>query len=144
MTTVKNLKADISSISLSSEWLEELWIACATRSVKYCYWPESSTQGCILVLTSLCDFQVDVTRWYLWKLADNFEILQIILKSWKWFQTNCTTLQSTSFSTVSSHKLLVILSLIWLANNFLLKFNCVTINQILFQIIILHYSKRRH
>ena len=116
MTTVKNLKADISSISLSSEWLEELWIACATiRSVKYCYWPESSTQGCTLVLTSLCDFQVDVTRWYLWKLADDFEILQIILKSWKWFQTNCTTLQSISFSTVSSHKLLVILSLIWLA-----------------------------
>ena len=115
MTTVKNLKADISSISLSSEWLEELWIACATRSVKYCYWPESSTQGCILVLTSLWDFQVDVTRWYLWKLADDFEILQIILKSWKWFQTNCTILQSTSFSTVSSRKLLVILSLIWLA-----------------------------
>ena len=53
------------------------------QPLKYCNWPESSTQNCILVLTWLCDFQVNVTRWCL-----NFMFYNLGLKSYLEFQVN--------------------------------------------------------
>ena len=59
-------------------------------------------------------------------------------------QLHYTSINIIQYSELSQAACYFVLDLIGYGN-FLLKFNCVTINQILvFQIITLHYSKRRH
>ena len=56
-------------------------------------------------------------------------------------QLHYTSINIIQYSELSQAACYFVLDLIGYGN-FLLKFNCVTINQILFQIITLHYSKR--